>query len=453
MTLFRRSLLSLCALLMVFVISGCSEDTVSPVVKNPILTGPGSIGFGDVALGACKDTTIRYDNTTGKTITLTSVTFAGAGFEWTGSALPVEVAAGTSIDLKVRYCPVAKDSAGATLVFKGTGGDSVAVKLTGNGLDLRPLVTGPLSIKFSPTEIGACRDTIIRYDNTTSNEVSLTDLTITGSGSSAFQWMGDVLPSTIAVGGSIDIKIRFCASAKDSAIAVLNLNGLGGQPVQIRLTGTGTEVISNNDGPTVGSIFLYDFFLTNEAGVKVPGSDRTLEDEVVETGATYKGKSDVFVVLESGELSYYAIESNGDVSVYVNSAQGGPFGGLIGGWKTLPYGSKRTNVTLMTKDTVIEDASFPAPITVKVKQTASYTGETSVKIGTTTYTVENVTFVTSVDLLLGGIIPVGNITNTVQAGFIRSIGYQANFDAQVESTVQGFPGEGSRKKLKSFVIK
>lgn len=453
MTLFQRSLSVLCALVLCSAMVSCSEDTIAPEVKHPILTGPGTIGFGDVALGACKDTTIRYDNTTGKTITLTSVTFAGVGFEWTGSALPVEVAAGASIDLKVRFCPAAKDSSRATLVFKGTGGDSVSVKLAGNGLDLRPLVSGPQAIHFAQTEIGSCRDTSIRYDNTTSNAVVLNEATVTGPGAAMFQWISEVPTTPIAIGASIDLKIRYCPTVKDSAFALLTITGNGGQPVNIRLSGTGSEVVAPKDGPTVGSIYLYDFYQTDAAGVKVPGSDRTLEDEVVDAHVSYRGKSNVFVILESGELSYYAAESNGDVSVYVDPAQGGPFGSVIGGWKTLPYGSKRTNVTLMTKDTVIEDASFPAPITVKAKQTASYTGETSVKINGTTYTVENVVFVTTVDLLLGGILPIGNITNTVQGGYIRAIGYQANFDAQLESTVQGFTGEGSRKKLKSFVIK
>jgi hypothetical protein len=342
-SLFRRSIQLFSVLLLIGSLTGCSEDSgVEP--KLPILSGPGVVNFGSVPTGSCKDTTIRYDNTTGKTITLTSATFAGAGFEWTGADLPIAVVAGGSVDLKVRYCPTSEDSASAELLFKGTGGEDVKIKLL----------------------------------------------------------------------------------------------GLGAKP--------------ETTGPTVGSTYTYNVFETDASGAAVAGTEQIEVDEIVDAGITYEGKSNVFVVMEGSIPSYYAIESNGDISAYISPAQGGPFGALVGGWKTMPYGSKKTNVTLMTQDTTINDPQFPVPITAKIKQTASYAGESTLVLNGVSYVVENVTLTTSVDLV-AVIVPVGNITNTVQAGFIRAIGYQANFDSQLESTVQGFEGGGSRKKLKSFVKK
>jgi hypothetical protein len=136
--LFRCSLLSFCALIMITSLASCADDTVAPLAKKPIVSGPGSVDFGAVSVGSCKDTTIRYDNTTGKSVTVSSVTFSGSGFEWTGSALPQEVAAGASIDLKLRFCPASMDTARVTLTFKGTGGDSVRVSLIGYSSDISP---------------------------------------------------------------------------------------------------------------------------------------------------------------------------------------------------------------------------------------------------------------------------------------------------------------------------
>jgi hypothetical protein len=449
-SLFRGYFLALCALIIVGSMTSCTEDSTGPVEKKYIVTGPATVNFGDVGMGRCKDTTIRYDNTTGKAVTLSSVTFAGAGFEWTGSTLPVEIAAGASIDLKVRFCPQSNDTVRATLVFKGTGGDSVSVKLLGFGVELKPLITGPAAIRFGDVTVGECKDTLIRYDNTTGAPVILENVVLTGSAASMFELTGGPLPRTIEAGGSIDLRVRYCPTALDSVAVLLTIAGTGGESVVIALSGKGIE--AKVSGPTAGSSYTYNVYDTDAAGAKVPGTDATQVDVILETGITYEGKENVFVVSEGGLLSYYSLEDNGDISVYLDAAQSGPLGAVIAGWKRLPYGSKKTNVVLLEKDTTITLEGVPVPVTVKIKQVASYTGETTVTIGGKSYNVDNVTFTTSADLL-AIVVPVGNITNVVEAGFIPAIGYQANFDSQINSTVQGFPSGGSRKKLKSFILK
>jgi hypothetical protein len=345
---FRRSLIALCALMFVSALSSCSEDTLAPDVKKPIVSGPGSVDFGAVSVGSCKDTTIRYDNTTGKAVTITSVTFIGTGYEWTGSTLPVEVAAGASIDLKLRFCPSAMDTAKATLTFKGTGGDSVRVTLSG---------------------------------------------------------------------------------------------------------------FSTNVNPGPGSIFIYDTYETDASGAKIAGSEGEQQDIFISTNTTFEGKSNVYVVSEEGILNHYAQESNGDVSTYLDAQQAGPFGSLIAGWKQLPYGSKRQNVELLRTDTVVDLPIGSGTVRAKatITQLASYAGETQMTVGGNSYTVENVTFTTTVDLV-GELfpVPIGTIINVVKGGYIRSIGYQGTFESQLTSTgavTSVIPGGGGGKVLKSFEIK
>lgn len=340
-SLFRYSLLTLCALILAGSLASCSDDSTGPVVSKPLVSGPATVDFGEVSMGRCKDTTIRYDNTTGKPVTLSSVTFTGAGFEWTGAALPVEIAAGASVDMKVRFCPESIDTVRAILVFKGTGGDSVKVALSG---------------------------------------------------------------------------------------------------------------FSNQMEPGTGSIFTYDTYETDAMGTKVSGSDGVQEDIFVNTNTSYKGKSGVYVVSEEGVLNYYAKELNGDVSVYLNASQGGPLGALVEGWKQMPYGSKQQNVQILSKDTTITVPGVPVPVTAKITQFASYAGQTTMQVMGKTYTVDNVTFTTRVDLV-AVLIPVGTITNVIRAGYIPSVGYQGTFDSQLTSTVQGIDGGGYGKILSSFEIK
>lgn len=108
---------------------GCSDDNPVSSGNRPIVTGPQTVAFGTLQTGMCKDTTIRYDNTTGSKVTISSVTFTDAALTWSGTQLPVEIAAGSSIDLKLRYCPTEAGTAVNYAVIKGSGGDSVRIAI------------------------------------------------------------------------------------------------------------------------------------------------------------------------------------------------------------------------------------------------------------------------------------------------------------------------------------
>ncbi|HET6512856.1 MAG TPA: hypothetical protein VFH43_11730 [Candidatus Kapabacteria bacterium] len=113
--------------------AGCN-DNVTPPESKPLVSGPGTISFGDVESGECRDTTIRYDNLTGAAVTITSASFNDSNFAWSGGALPISIAAGASVDIKVRFCPRSEAPSSGKLVVKGTGGDSVSIVLQGNGI-------------------------------------------------------------------------------------------------------------------------------------------------------------------------------------------------------------------------------------------------------------------------------------------------------------------------------
>ena len=331
-------MLALCALVLIGGLSSCSEDSTGPVERKPLVTGPGSVDFGSVSMGLCKDTTIRYDNTTGKPVTLTSITFAGEGFEWIGLALPVEIAAGASVDLKVRFCPSSQDTARATLVFKGTGGDSVAIKLSG---------------------------------------------------------------------------------------------------------------FSNDRGLMVGDRFIYETHLKDETGARVPGSEGIEVDEVTAVGVSFEGKNNVIVVSEGGIPTQFVREANGDVSIFVSAGAGNPLNSLIGGWKRLPYGSKAT-VELLRKDTSLTVQGVP--VQASIVQTAKYSGQSTMVVSGTTYSVENVTLESVVNVSSFGF-PIGVVTNTTKAGYIAAIGYQGAVDSFTLSTIPNAPSEGSGKVLTEFQLK
>jgi hypothetical protein len=338
-SLIRRSLLSLCAILLIGSLASCSENSTEADPPKPLVSGPGYVQFGSTPVGLCKDTTIRYDNNTGKKVTITEVTLSGSGFSWIGTELPVEVANGGSIDLKVRFCPSKTDTSKSIFSFKGTGGTEVNVLLLGYS---------------------------------------------------------------------------------------------GGQIV------------------TFGSTFTFATFLTNGTGVKQPGTDAIEVHTITGVNQFFEGKTNVVTSSDGQVEDHFAAESNGDISTFLPTDLP-VIGGLIGGWRQLPFGSKKQNVELLRKDTSLTVPQIPVPVPVTVKQVASYTGTTSLVVNGVTYSVENVTLTTTVTPALALL---GNLTVVIKMGYIPNIGYLGTYNSTTVSTFAALPlDDGISKTLTTFDIK
>jgi hypothetical protein len=129
-----RGLVLLCLGLLALTASSCKDEVVAADPK-PLLSGPGTINFGDVPNGVCRDTVIRYDNTTGSVVTINSITFTDPSFTWMGVAFPFTLAIGASVDIHLQYCPSTVAPASSKMVVKGTGGSEVSITLSGNGVE------------------------------------------------------------------------------------------------------------------------------------------------------------------------------------------------------------------------------------------------------------------------------------------------------------------------------
>lgn len=440
-----RTLLRVCCVLAfstMLGLVGCSEDNpVQPPTTKPLVTGPGSIHFGDVRFGDCKDTTIRYDNTTGKTVTLTRASFSSAQYSWVGASFPLELVAGTSVDLKVRYCPDLADSNHSYVVLTGTGGDSVKIQL--HGISRKPLLTGPDVTDFGTVAVGACKDTSVAFTNLSSKAVTLTSISF---GSEAFTAVGLSLPVEVAAGSVVNVAVRFCPSTPDSVSTAMVVRGASNDSSKFTLTGRG--VIAE---PGAGSRFTYLVDSVDGEGKIVGGHQSTLLNLIVSTGTSYQGKNNVFVVQDGSDQYRYQRESNGDLSRFLARWETG----FMNTWITLPYGSKKRNQVLYTFDTAIATQQGPS-VNLSIRMVASYIGTRTMTVQGTVFTVEDVELTTTMDFKLANVIPLGSATRTTSGGYIRSLGYLGTFTDYwtVRSLVPDFelpftPG-GSTRTLISY---
>lgn len=446
----RRYLLGVVLVASGFVFNACSDDTpVGPgtPAKKPIVIGAASVDFGALSTTNCKDTTLSFTNNTGKTVHVHDVEASGHFVASTNYTFPLEFKATDTLSVKITYCPTAEGASSGVLSITGVGGDSTIVTLSGNGERPKPLLTGPASIDFGAVAKGDCKDTSIRYDNTTGNIITISTLNFSNA---AFKWNGASLPTQLQSGQSLDIRVRFCPEVLDTATGTLQFTGTGGDVVTIALTGYSNEV-----EPRVGSSYTFQKYDTDASGAKVEGTDRTVLDIITATDIDFQGRSGVYVVTSGTQSNYFVKESNGDISTYFSNNV--PYvASLLRGWIRLPYGSKQQNITLVSKDTtvIVDFDGIDVPTQMQVRQIASYAGSSTITIDGKSYEVLNVTLTTSINV--DALIISGVITTTVRVGYVPALGYQSRYEEILTSTLPANPNleeGGSVKTLTEFDIK
>lgn len=160
-------------------------------------------------------------------------------------------------------------------------------------------------------------------------------------------------------------------------------------------SGPGTNT---NSGPKTGSTFTYDY--------EVRGSENQVIDEgtqvstLVKTNASAYGKSNVWIYVDDeGDTNWYAKESNGNVSSYVDQSSAEMIGLAQGFWINFPTsGSGGDNKVIAQQQ--IDYQGVPA--TLRATLTSAFEGTESITIGTKVHPVKRAGAEIALDVLIGG---------------------------------------------------
>ncbi|HEY3876340.1 MAG TPA: hypothetical protein VGM92_12765 [Candidatus Kapabacteria bacterium] len=116
-----------------------------------------------------------------------------------------------------------------------------------------------------------------------------------------------------------------------------------------------------------GSTFTFDEYSTDSTNAIIPGARDTMVSTVLRTDSSIDIKSNVLFVEEkrgsARDTAYYAYESNGNLSIYVN-----PSDPTLPFWETLPTGTGTTIVRATTYSligfdtTVVNDSTVSSLI-------------------------------------------------------------------------------------------
>jgi HYDIN/CFA65/VesB-like, Ig-like domain/Abnormal spindle-like microcephaly-assoc'd, ASPM-SPD-2-Hydin len=234
------------------------------------------IDFGNLLVGTNSTQAVAITNTGTKNANITGATVTGAGFSYSGPALPLTLSRGQSVNLSVTFAPAVAGTATGSLTLSSNAFISPSsVSLSGNGvLPAIVLSASPSSVNFGNVLVGSTASQTVSLLNSGTGSVNISQATVVGTG---FAVSGLALPLTLGPGQSSAFAITFLpvaagsvsgsislASDAPNSPTVISLSAAGVQPlisvvpssvnfgnVTVGLTNTQTVTVSNLGGASL----------------------------------------------------------------------------------------------------------------------------------------------------------------------------------------------------------
>jgi HYDIN/CFA65/VesB-like, Ig-like domain len=211
----RTGVVSVLALVMIFVLLGCQSLTHTFPTSDLRLT-KSKLDFGSVPTGSSKTVLETVSNSGPYALTISQISSSGAGFGFSGINPPVTLSTGQSFTFSVSFTPQSSRSVkGALSISSNASNDSLSVRLTGTGSAKGQLAITPFSINFGNAVVGE------RQSHTAI--LSATDATVTvssaGADSSEFSVTGVAFPLTIHPGHTASFTVTFAPQEYSTASA------------------------------------------------------------------------------------------------------------------------------------------------------------------------------------------------------------------------------------------
>lgn len=224
---------------------GNFDVVISGTGAGPAINLPAnSVDFGGVPLGTDADRSLTIQNQGSRTLSITSSALGGndAGDFSVQSTLPLDVPAGGSVELMLRFTPSAAGSRTATvdLTTNDPATAMVTIDLTGIGGDAQ-LMVAPTEIDFGSVEVGQNGTSDLTISNPGSATLTVTTMVFSGPNANEMS-LSMPAPLDIPGGGNTTITVTFAPTVVGERDATLTLTSNGAPPtLDIDLDGEGTS--------------------------------------------------------------------------------------------------------------------------------------------------------------------------------------------------------------------
>ncbi|MFZ3216971.1 MAG: choice-of-anchor D domain-containing protein [Candidatus Acidiferrales bacterium] len=220
----------------------------SPQVLSMVATGvatasnlnasPGSVAFGNVAVGSTGQQTITLTNTGNASATISGISASGTGFSATGLTTPLTLTANQTTTFAAKFAPTtAGNATGSIVISDNANNPTVSIALSGAGVQ-GALSANPSSINFGSLLVGASGSVNVTLSNSGTASVAISQGSALGTG---FSISGLSVPLTLTAGQTTTFAAKFSPTAAGSATGSVSIiSNAPGSPLVIALSGSVT---------------------------------------------------------------------------------------------------------------------------------------------------------------------------------------------------------------------
>src|ERR1035438_6801988 len=206
--------LAIAAGLLLLVGCGGLSGGSSPTVPATVSLATSSLNLGTVAVGSSPTMPDSISNNTSSSVTVSSITGLGSGFQVTGITLPLVLAAGQTASFNVTFKPADPGDPTVTIAFADQNSQTVvSLSATGEAVAAGVLSPTPSPVTFGNVAVGSSKNATVTLSNTGGSDLSITQATLSGAG---FALGNLALPLTLHAGDSTSATVTFAPTGSGS---------------------------------------------------------------------------------------------------------------------------------------------------------------------------------------------------------------------------------------------
>lgn len=211
----------------------------SRAATQQLVASPSKVRFGSVVLGQSEAQEIVLTNAGTTSTSVSGISVGGTAFKVSGLKLPVTLAAGQSLGLRLVFAPKATGWTGWTsgkVTFTGKGTNpTVQLWFAGSGATSEQVSASPANLSFGKKVVGTSTTLPIVLTNTHSHAQTLSGIQTLGS---EFSVSGPSFPLSLGAGQSVTLKVTFAPT--NAGLSGGNVF-VSGPALNLPLQGTGTS--------------------------------------------------------------------------------------------------------------------------------------------------------------------------------------------------------------------
>jgi hypothetical protein len=237
----------------------------------------GSLSFGAVAIGSSATIADSISNNTSASVTVSSITGVGSGFQVTGVTLPLVLAAGQAASFTVKFQAAVAGDPSVTISFVDQNAQTLAsLAVSAEATAAATLSLNPTAIAFGSLAVGSSQNNTVILSNSGGSDLSINQATLSGA---SFAMNNLALPITLHSGDTTSATLTFAPTgtgAFSARVTFTTTSGGANGTTVLDLSGTG---IAGSGGTLSASPVSLSF------GQVVVGSSMSLNGSLTASGA------------------------------------------------------------------------------------------------------------------------------------------------------------------------